>query len=137
MYKLKDTLLFDDINSSHSFLLWYSHLFHGSTWAIRYVRGTVSISQKLLQPSIIAGSLWLIRENLGTVFILGKQCSPALLKMPIYSTELVAVIFLCSHPMVNVLIWQIRFYWFELAAIQRICFENVFTLSSQNNQSQG
>ena len=63
MYKLKDTLLFDDINSSHPFLLWYSHYLTGALEAIHYGKGTVFISQKLLQPSIIVGSLWLIREN--------------------------------------------------------------------------
>ena len=39
--------------------------------------------------------------------------------------------------MVNMLIWQIRFYWFKLAAIHGICSENVYSLSSENNQIQG
>ena len=70
MYKLKDSLLFEDINSSHRFLLWYCHYFKGALEAIHYVKGTVFISQHLLQPSIIASGLWLIRENLeGTVFV--------------------------------------------------------------------
>ena len=74
IYKLKDGLLFDDINSSHPFLLWYCHYFTGALEAIHYVKGTVFISQHLLQASIIVSSLWLIRENLdGTVFIWGKQ----------------------------------------------------------------
>ena len=30
MYKLKDSLLFDDTNPSHSFLLWYCHFFTGA-----------------------------------------------------------------------------------------------------------
>ena len=70
MYKLKDSLLFDDINSSHPFLLWYCHYFMGALEAIHYVKSTVFISQHLLQASIIVGSLWLIPGNLkGTVFI--------------------------------------------------------------------
>ena len=38
---------------------------------------------------------------------------------------------------VNVLSWQIRFYWFELAAIHITCSENVYSLSSENIQVQG
>ena len=38
--------------------------------------------------------------------------------------------------MANMLIWQIRFYWFEPAAIHSICSENVYSLSSENNQDQ-
>ena len=38
---------------------------------------------------------------------------------------------------VNVLSWKIRFYWFELAAIHSICYENVYRLSSENSQGQG
>ena len=42
--------------------------------AIHYVKGTVFISQHLLQVSIIVTSLWLIIENLnGVVFTWGKQ----------------------------------------------------------------
>ena len=77
MYKLKASLLFDDINFSHPFLLRYCHYFKGALEAIHYVKGTVLISQHLLQPSIIVCNLWLIRENLkGTVFIRGKQLQP-------------------------------------------------------------
>ena len=104
MYKLKDTLLFDDINSSHPFLLWYSHYLMGALEAIHYGKGTVFISQKLLQPSIIVGSLWLIRGSWVLCLFVESNCSPALLKMPICSTEPVAVIFFYNHPMVNVLI---------------------------------
>ena len=35
---------------------------------------------------------------------------------------------------VNVLTWQIWFCWFELAAVRSICSENVYSLSSENNQ---
>ena len=41
----------------------------------------------------------------------------------------------CAVPVrVNVLSWQIRFYLFELAAIHSTCSENVYSLSSENNQ---
>ena len=70
IYKLRDSLLFDDINSSHPFLLWYCHYFMGALEAIHYFKSTVFILQHLLEASIIVGSLWLIQENLkGTVFI--------------------------------------------------------------------
>ena len=42
---------------------------------------------------IITSGLCLIREKLNDMFIEESHGSPALLKMPIYSTELVAVIF--------------------------------------------
>ena len=77
MYKLKASLLFDDINSSHAFLLRYCHYFKGALEAIHYVKSTVLISRHLLQPSIIVCSLWLIREKLkGTVCIRGKLMQP-------------------------------------------------------------
>ena len=48
------------------------------------------ISQHLLQQSIVTSGVRLIRENLtGTE----RNYSLALLKVPVYSTELVAVIF--------------------------------------------
>ena len=70
IFKLKDSVLFHDTNSSHSFLLWFYHCFTGALEAIHDVKGIVFISQHLLQASIIVSSLWLIRGNLkGTVFI--------------------------------------------------------------------
>ena len=70
MYKLKDNLLFDDVNSRHPFILRYCHYFMGSLEAINHAKCTMFISQQLLQLSIIINSLWLIRENLkGTVLI--------------------------------------------------------------------
>ena len=38
---------------------------------------------------------------------------------------------------VDVLSWQIRFYWFKLEAINSIFSENVYSLSSENIQGQG
>ena len=35
-----------------------------SIWRDSYVKGTVFVSQHLLQPSIITSSLWLIQEKL-------------------------------------------------------------------------
>ena len=78
MYKLKNSLLFDDTNPSHPFLLWYCHCFTGALEAIHYVKGTVFISQHLLQASIIVSSLWLIRGNLNRVY-LRKAIAPLLL----------------------------------------------------------
>ena len=60
--------------------------FNESAWSDRYVKDTVCISQHLLQPSIIT-------RVLKSTFISGKPCGPALLKVPIYSKELVAINF--------------------------------------------
>ena len=69
MCKLKDSLLFNDINFSHPFLLSCCHYFTGALERSLMSRA-LFISQHLLQPSIIVCSLWLIRENLkGTLFI--------------------------------------------------------------------
>ena len=57
IYILKDGLLFDDINFSHTFFLWYCHYFKGALEAMHYVKGTVFISQHLLQASIIVSIL--------------------------------------------------------------------------------
>ena len=74
MRKLKESPLFDDTNSSHSFLLWYCHCFMAALGAIYYIKGTVFILQYSLQASIIVSNLWFIGGNLkGTVFICGKQ----------------------------------------------------------------
>ena len=73
MYILKDSLLFDKINSSHSFLLWYYHYFTGALEAIHYVKGTVFVSQHLLEASIKVSRQLLIGENVkSTVFIWRK-----------------------------------------------------------------
>ena len=49
-------------------------------------------SQQFLHSSIITSGPWLIRENMAYLFE-ESHCSPALLKVPIYSTELVTVYF--------------------------------------------
>ena len=67
-------------------------LFHGSTWSDPYVKGTVSISQHLLHPSICPVFGWFEKKWMTCLFK-ESHCSPALLKVPIYFTELVAVIF--------------------------------------------
>ena len=70
MYILKDSLLFEDINCSHPFFLCCCHCFTEALKAIHYVKGTVFISQHLLQSFITTTGLWMIRENLkDTVFI--------------------------------------------------------------------
>ena len=48
MYKLKDSLLFDNLNSSPPFLLCYCHYFMGAIEAIHYVKVIVLISQHLI-----------------------------------------------------------------------------------------
>ena len=98
MYKLKDGLLFDEINCKSVSSI--CHYFTIALEAIYYVKSTVFISQHLSQPSIIESRLWLIGENLrGTVFFLFKEndCSPAPLKLPVYSTELVTIILVCTY----------------------------------------
>ena len=70
MYKFKDSPSFNETSTSHSFLLWYCHCFTVALEAIHYVKGTMFVSQHLLQASIKVSKLWLIRGNLkGTVFI--------------------------------------------------------------------
>ena len=69
MYKLKYSLLLDDINLQQS-VFSICHYFTEALKEIHYVKGTVFISQDLLQTSVISSGLWLIREDFkGTVFI--------------------------------------------------------------------
>ena len=55
MYLIK-SLLLDDTNCSHPFLLCYCHYFTGTIEAIHYVKGTAFILQHLLQSFIIIKS---------------------------------------------------------------------------------
>ena len=57
--------------------------------AIHFSYGSIIISWKQLKPSIITSSLWLIQQNLKVPLFGESHCSPALLKVPIYATELV------------------------------------------------
>ena len=57
-YILKKSLLFDGINSSHPFCLWYCYYFTGALEEIHYVKSTVLISQHFLHPSIITSGLY-------------------------------------------------------------------------------
>ena len=69
-------------------------LFHVGTWSHPYVKDTGFISQHLLQSSNITNDLWLIWENLKVLCLFKESyCSHAVLKVPIYPTELVAIIF--------------------------------------------
>ena len=70
MYKLKDSLLVDDINCSNPFLL--SAIISRECMKRSIMAKAVFILQHLLQPSIIASGLWLIRENLQGTVCLGK-----------------------------------------------------------------
>ena len=70
---------------------------NGSTRSDPYVKDTVFISQHLLQPSTThplyqAVCGW-FEKKLSACLFEENHCSPALLKVPIYSTELVAIIF--------------------------------------------
>ena len=121
--------------------------------AIHLFYGTVIISLEHMKQSTLSRALCIFRnhqlgvcgwfEKIWRLLCLFEEsnCSPALLKVPIYSTELVAVVNFCLQPphsfMVNVLIWQTWFYWFELAAIHNICSEYAYSLWSENNQDQG
>ena len=69
-------------------------LFHGTTWSHPYVKNTVSTSQHFLRSSILLPAVrgW-FEKNWMICLFEGSHCSPALLKVPIYSIELVAVIF--------------------------------------------
>ena len=60
------------------------------------------ISQQFLQPSIIISGLWLIQELVEEyVYFRKTHCGPDLLEVPIYSTELVAIIFFLKSTVLN------------------------------------
>ena len=106
MYKLKDSLLFYDLNAAIRFF--YLSLFH-STWSDPLCQGHCVYFTK---TSVTASGLWLIRENLkGTVFVRGKPLYSCSFKGAylFYRTSCKNV---CLHPshsfMVNALIWQIH-----------------------------
>ena len=72
MYKLKDGPLFDDINSSHLFLLWYCHYFTealegfaglsvsvcGDLYQLPPVNGTSIFNSKLSVKGLLTQDLW-------------------------------------------------------------------------------
>ena len=86
-------MLPDDMYCTHSFFLWWCHYFKGIIEAI-YMSKTLCLFYNTccshrLQPAVCE---WF--EKTWTVCSFQEShCSPALLKMPTYSTELVAVIF--------------------------------------------
>ena len=93
-------------------------LFHGSIWSDPCVKDTVFISWHILKLSIITRRFGWFEIIWRVCLFEESHCRLAILKMSIYSTELVAVIFvwkvLCLKMhmkasdsfMVNVLIWQ-------------------------------
>ena len=123
------------------------HFFYGTVIisrealeAIHYFKGTAFISQRLRQPSIKVSSLLLIWENLkSTVFIWGKQLHPGSFKGA-YLFHKISCSNLCLQSphsfIMNVLIWQIWFYWFEPAAIPSICSKIVYSLWPENKLGQ-
>ena len=69
-------------------------LFHGSTWSNPQAKETVFIAQYFLQPSIIINGLRSIREKVEEYVYLRKTIvGPAVLKVPIYFTEQIGIIF--------------------------------------------
>ena len=78
--------------------------------ANHFLYGIVIISQEHLKRSIMSRALCLFctkycnsKQSVEKILRVeclfkGSSCSPALLKLRIYSTELVVVIFICSHP---------------------------------------
>ena len=55
-------------------------LFHGITWSDPYVKGTVSLSQHLLQPSILLQAVYGWFKRNWMVFIWGKPLEPCSFK---------------------------------------------------------
>ena len=110
-------------------------LFHCSTWSDALCQGHRVYFVTL--NATIARSLWLIRKSLkSAVFIWGKPLEPCAVNGA-YLFHKTSYLQPSHSTMVNMLIWQIRFYWFKLVAILSICRENVYNLSSENNQGQG
>ena len=72
MYKLKYSLLLDDINLQQS-VFSICHYFTEALKEIHYVKGTVFISQDLLQTSVISSCLWLIREVLRVLYLFEEK----------------------------------------------------------------
>ena len=69
-------------------------LFHRSTWRELSVKDTTFISQHLEQPSTSKQVVCSWCQKIWMVCLFEEShCSPALLKLPIYFAELVAVIF--------------------------------------------
>ena len=61
-------------------------LLHGCTWSDPYFKDTVSISQHLLQPSVLLQAVCdLFEKNIMICLFEESHCSPALLNVRIYS----------------------------------------------------
>ena len=68
-------------------------LFDGSPWSDPYVKETMFISQHLLQPSLQQAVCRWFKKIWKVYLFEENNYGPALLKVPLYSTEQVAVIF--------------------------------------------
>ena len=79
MLFLKDSLLFDNTNCSQPLFLWYCHCFTGALERILFVKGSVSVSEYLLQPSILSSRLWLLQENWKSTVVYLRRAFAALL----------------------------------------------------------
>ena len=85
-------------------------LFHGSTWNDPLCQGhcvyfaTLITSIHYSKQSVVDSRKF---EGYCVLFE-ESNCSPALTKVPIYSIEVVALIFLCSHPILS---WSLNKKW--------------------------
>ena len=79
-----------------------SHYFLGILEAIHYVKSNVFISQHLFQTSIYRRrSVVDLRKFEGYCLCLKKTVVTLLRKVPIYSTKPVAIIFVCTYPILS------------------------------------
>ena len=91
LYLLEDILLFDDIISSHLFILWQCRYFTGALEAIHMSRKLCSFHKTYC--SYLTRGLWFIRESVRGIFIWGismfeeNHCNLGLMKVSIYSTS--------------------------------------------------
>ena len=97
---LKDSLLVDNIICSQPLFIWYCSCFPGALERILFLKDSVSVSEYLLQPSILSSGLWLLQENWkSNVFISGEQLQSCFfLGVLVYSTGPDTLIFVWKVP---------------------------------------
>ena len=107
MYKLKDSLLFDDINWSNPFLL--SVIISWEHLKRSFMPRTLCLFHNIYcnHPLWQAVCGWFEKIWRLLCFFEENHCSSSPLKVPIYATELVIIMFDDTHSfMINVLIRQ-------------------------------
>ena len=84
--------------------------FHGSTWNDPLCQGHCVYFATLITSIHYSEQSVVDSRKFEGYCVLFKEsnCSPALTKVPIYSTKVVAVIFLCSHPILS---WSLNKKW--------------------------